>query len=106
MKRTLVIVLAALGGLLGLVLLAIACCAGFRFMRWKAVRPEHAPPRAPAPPAGLPAKRGGGKARSAAQDEQQLRIRVQRPADADAALRQHRVGGALAELPWAPQTAV
>lgn len=91
-KSTLMIVLGVLGGLLALLLLGVGVWVVARRRGWRQVQPA-----APA----APSKPGAGRKASA---NRNLRIRVQRPADADAALRQHRVEGAIAELPWAPKT--
>jgi hypothetical protein len=93
-KTTLVTVLAVLGAIIGIVLLtALGYCLARR--RWKPVQPSVPPPAAAAP-----------QKTKRKPSTRQLRIRVQRPADAESAMRQHRVEGAIAELPWAPKTNV
>lgn len=90
-KTTLIIVLAVLGGLLA-VLLALAAACFFVRRRRRAVGPAQEPvdpPEEVKEPEMAPSRR--------------LRIRVQRPADADSALRQHHADAAIAELPWAPR---
>lgn len=86
-QNILVIVLATLGAIAGVLIAAAITYFGWKRCGWKKVEPEQPP--------------------SPKKDEnvaRHLRIRVQRPADADAAIRQHQVGGAMAELPWAPET--
>jgi hypothetical protein len=107
---TLLIVLATLGGLLGIVLAAIAACLCARWRGRRSISPASGPP--PLPPAAPPSNKDGKGAAAAAaaaagdKDARELRIRVQHPTDAANALRQHHVDGAIAEMPWAPQTAV
>ncbi|KAH7622865.1 hypothetical protein NADE_007734 [Nannochloris sp. 'desiccata'] len=88
-KTTLIIVLSVLGAIIGvLIITAIGCCLVRR--GWKPVHPVVPPPASPQKAKRKPSNR-------------HLRIRVQRPADAESAMRQHRVDGAIAELPWAPK---
>ena len=89
-KYPMVLILGVVGGVLGI--LFIAALLWFFWLRKRgAKQPEEMPKPVDAE------KKGSTRP---------LRIRVQRPADADAALRQHRVGGAIAELPWAPKTKI
>jgi len=92
-KTTLIIVLSVLGAIIGVLFItALGCCLVRR--GWKPVHPVVPPPTAPQKkPKRKPSNR-------------HLRIRVQKPADAESAMRQHRVDGAIAELPWAPKTNV
>lgn len=83
-----VIVLAILGALVGLLLIAVGIYFILRKCGVRKVEPIE--PEI--------SKKDENVARH-------LRIRVQRPAEADAAMRQHQVDGAMAELPWQPRTA-
>ena len=90
-SNTLVIVLGALGALVGIVIVAVITYFCLKKCGWRAVHPDQEE-----------------EVQTPKKDEhvaRHLRIRVQRPAEADAAMRQHQVDGAMAELPWAPRTA-
>lgn len=87
-SNILVIVLAALGALVGVLVLAGITYMVLKRCGWRRVEPIEEP---------KPTEKDENVARH-------LRIRVQRPAEADAAIRQHQADGALAELPWAPKT--
>lgn len=87
-SNILVIVLAVLGALIGLLVIAVLVYYGLKKWGWRRVDPIEEDPKD-------------------IKDEnvaRHLRIRVQRPADADAAIKQHRADGAMAELPWQPHT--
>ena len=90
-KMTLVIVLSVVGAILAILLITMLCCVWYR-RGWRTIKPDNGAQQ--------------GKPTTRKTSNRHLRIRVQRPADADAALRQHRVAGAIAELPWAPKTRV
>lgn len=87
-SNIMVIVLAALGALVGVLVLAVITYVVLKRCGWRKVEPVEDP---------KPTEKDENVARH-------LRIRVQRPAEADAAIRQHQADGALAELPWAPKT--
>lgn len=91
-SSVLVIVLAVLGALVGLLVIAVLVYYGLKKWGWRRVDPVEDIDAADSK---------NSKDENVARH---LRIRVQRPADADAAIRQHRADGAMAELPWQPYT--
>lgn len=90
-SNVLVIVLAVLGALIGLLVISVLVYYGLKKWGWRRVDPVEE----------VDANPKDMKDENVARH---LRIRVQRPADADAAIRQHQVDGAMAELPWQPHT--
>lgn len=88
-SNVLVIVLAVLGALVGLLVIAVLTYYGMKKCGWRRVDPV------------VDEDPKNMKDENVARH---LRIRVQRPADADAAIRQHQADGAMAELPWQPYT--
>ena len=86
-SNTLVIVAAVIGGLVGALILAVATYFILRKCRYRAVEPEDVEQ----------SEKDDAVARH-------LRIRVARPAEAEAAIHAAKGDAAMAELPWVPQT--
>jgi hypothetical protein len=89
-SNILAIVLAVLGALVGILVIAVIAFFVMKKCGWRKVEPLE-------PEDSIQNAKDENVARH-------LRIRVQRPAEADQAIQQHRVDGAMAELPWAPKT--
>ena len=88
--NVLVIVLAVLGGLIGALLLGLATYFILKKCRYRAVEPD------------LDERNDQIEKEDAV--ARHLRIRVARPAEAEAAINAAKGDAALAELPWTPQT--
>lgn len=86
-SNTLVIVLAVLGGLVGALILALCTYFVLKKCRYRAVEPE--------------LDEQNEKEDAVARH---LRIRVARPAEAEAAINAAKGDAAMAELPWTPET--
>ena len=96
-KTTLIIVLSVLGGMLAVLLLTGLVYFIWRRCGWKTVAPEMSTTgSSPITKEALSKKNR--------RDQGTLRVRVQRPADAAAALRHHNADEGIAELPWMPNT--
>ena len=87
-NNTLVIVLAVVGGLVGALVIAVGTYFILKKCRYRAVEPEEAFEQN---------EKDDAVARH-------LRIRVARPAEAEAAITAAKGDAAMAELPWVPQT--